>query len=141
MHKLRMWISDESPGGTMVFRGIHDKNWYLHPKECILYREVRQRDQQFSVMFSSGVMDKLGYEIYQSDILMLKKYKTPYVVSDLLHFGWRFHEFVCDENLIEIIGNIHEHPQRICTHSDRTLLMSYPAKILCNQCGWITIEE
>lgn len=59
----------------------------------------------------TGLNDKNGKEIYQGDILKTKYKKNNYIVDDLLEFGWYYHEFICHEKLIEIIGNIHENPE------------------------------
>lgn len=128
--KLRMWIPDKSPGGRMVFRGIYDLHWYTHPTQSRLYREIRQRDHQFPLMFFTGMKDKTNKDIYQSDIVRFQEIngEEPEIdigviewVEKCAAFGINWVSSAnglqpLDEVEVEIIGNIYENPEILNFH-------------------------
>lgn len=123
--KLRMFI----PTVGMLYRDIYDKNWYFHPKETKLYREIKQSDHVFPLMISTGLKDKNGKEIYEGDVI--QNYHKDYSTNELIKFEEtdifpsEFTESCGCCNIIygwnigykaescEIIGNIHENPDLI----------------------------
>lgn len=118
-----MWIPDKSPGGTMVYRGIYDKNWYLHPKECVLYREIRQRDNQFPLMQFTGLHDSAGNEIYEGDILTINfsfqfTHGAMIVIYKLGSFGYELYDddgdscfCALNKENFQIIGNVYQNTE------------------------------
>lgn len=124
--KFRMFIKETG----MVYRGIYDQNWYFHPEESKLYREIKQRDHVFPLMQYTGLQDKNKKDVYEGDII-----KTAYSGIYQVKFGEYDNGFKYEDNMRgfgihlerisgpfdrieeysdsqegEIIGNIYENP-------------------------------
>jgi hypothetical protein len=125
-----MWVPKGDSDGVMVYRNIYDKNWYLHPREAILYREIRQSDHVFPLMQETGYFDSEGVSLYQDDIVRFFEPGNMWegesnsegiftVVWDLEHLQW-YADFMghdrialceIDPMYLTVISSIYEKPE------------------------------
>ena len=133
--KFRAWDKQEK---RMIYSGIHDRNWYGTPKNdaggCHTLRGKMPEDRTIlELMQFTGLHDKNGKEIYESDIVRFQHHKPSVCVWSGWGWGWevntpkgkrvyesgvgqfRQDEFDADYRLnsAEIIGNIYESPELV----------------------------
>ena len=114
--KIRAW-----DGKRMMYRGIHDRNWYTEPKQGLQIKGCNPLDRCMKTMLFVGLKDKNDREIYEGDIAE-SIYGIGTVTRD--ERGFMF-EFSLDTDSLwsmctgiegrefEIIGNIYENPELI----------------------------
>lgn len=119
--KFRAWN-----GKKMIYRGLHDKNWYYTPKNdengCHWAFPADQSDALFKIMEYTGLKDKNGKEIYEGDIInigdkdeicSIEKTFIEYEGGSFIikYLGFKYSLWNFDSNDIEIVGNIYENPE------------------------------
>lgn len=134
--KFRAW-----DGLKMIFRGLHDRNWYTEEVGGKLVKGTHPSDKRnLKIMQFTGLHDKNGKEIYDGDILTANEY--PYkdegeynyhAVVEWIYSSWQTvlrcvnpkksgisdginepMEFEAGETTdYEIIGNIYQHKNLI----------------------------
>jgi uncharacterized phage protein (TIGR01671 family) len=115
--KYRAWN-----GEKMIFRGLHDKNWYTEPFGGKVVQPAYQDDIHYlKVMDFTGLKDKNEVEIYEGDILSFTYQKNErkgvVTIEKYYHFILKTNEKFFNLYHIEnaetgiIIGNIYENPE------------------------------
>lgn len=120
--KFRAWNGEQ-----MIYRGLHDRNWYSEDLGGKLVQVTHPDDKRLlSTMQFTGLLDKNGKEIYEGDILNICNgsingngwFDKPYSV-EFKCGKWDIPLFMWDEDgkaimnythWCEVIGNIHENP-------------------------------
>lgn len=111
--KYRAWN-----GEKMIFRGLHDKNWYTEPFGGKVVQTANQDDIHYlKVMDFTGLKDKNEVEIYENDIcktecgicqIVFQDGGFAYLITKNETFcpayNWHIEE-------LEVIGNIYENPE------------------------------
>lgn len=89
--------------------------WNNKQNELDVSEVVKETIGQFT-----GLKDKNGVEIFEGDIVNSNYFKNASVV--FWRYGWYFntgkdnhHSFNTASHSFEIIGNIHENPELLCT--------------------------
>lgn len=113
--KFRAW-----DGEKMIFRGLHDRNWYTDEKSGKAVKGIHPSDNHFlKVMQSTGLHDKNGKEIYEGDILKADNWAVHWVVqfdkvkarfNCIINKEWSINDYI-PTRVVAVIGNIHETPQ------------------------------
>lgn len=62
--KFRAWN-----GECMMYRGLHDRNWYTEEKGGKVIQGVHPDDVRMPIMEFTGVEDSQGVNIYEGDYL------------------------------------------------------------------------
>ena len=121
--KFRAWYV-----GELIYRGIHDRNWYTDPNGGVCTKGTHPSDQNtMELMQYTGLLDKNGVEIYEGDVLKGKYWdEGPHRFIGQVIFtcsAWyvqgvkkytRYQELNKFKDC-EVIGNIHENPELLAT--------------------------
>lgn len=112
--KFRAWDN----GNQMIFRGLHDRNWYTEETAGKLVKPTHPDDIHFlKVMEWTGLEDKNGSNIYEGDIVLaggiktVVKFKMAVFILEITENKkiYTFFNFVSELDL-EKIGNIYQNP-------------------------------
>ncbi len=112
--KFRAWNGKE-----MIFRELHDRNWYTEDKGGKDVKGTHPDDNYFlKVMQFTGLHDKNGKEIYEGDIV---EYSLTHELTERLfiseveffRFAWRLKRLwlFTEVNKCTVIGNIYQNPE------------------------------
>jgi len=101
IYKFKAW---EKPSNPEKFKG---KMWEIDD-DWNFFAHCMENPQEYTIIQYTGLKDKQGKEIYQSDLIIWKGQKEPVEVI-WKNQGW--YPFV--NNTTEIIGNIYEHSELI----------------------------
>ena len=115
--KFRAW-----DGKRMIYRGLHDRNWYSEDLGGKLVEVAHPNDERLlSVMQFTGLQDKNGVDIYEGDVLkigtdkpMVVRWSKRFASFILNREGWAFSHWFgesCNPENCEIIGNTHTTPE------------------------------
>lgn len=107
--KFRAW---HKANAEMLYEGWNEAGNQFNERATMF-----RLGDSVEIMQFTGLLDKNGKEIYEGDIVQAGKkvmkvtfeagcYRTPYGDSSYRLYGW-------PPDLIEIIGNVHEHPNLI----------------------------
>jgi hypothetical protein len=113
LRKYRAWN-----GEKMIFRGLHDKNWYTESCGGKVVQPAHQDDIHYlKIMDFTGLKDKNEVEIYEGDIvvpfsnekklnksIIIYEFNQYRIKGNSLYWNWELSQ-------IEVIGNIHENPE------------------------------
>jgi hypothetical protein len=112
--KFRAW-----DGEKMIFRGLHDRNWYTDEKSGKAVKGTHPSDTHFlTVMQFTGLHDKNGKGIYEGDKCKTYQIGIGNLIQVVSFDNGSFilqHEYQIPTELrgfktdfIEVIGNTHE---------------------------------
>jgi len=117
--KFRAW-----DGKGMIYRGLHDRNWYTAEKGGKVVFGMHPDDEhQLKVMQFMNFQDKNKVDVYLDDIVMDERgrimrvgyfnyrYCLIAITETNFHHANFFDWMWEDQVLIEIIGNIHKNPE------------------------------
>ena len=106
--KFRAWDKAEK---KMLFRNLHDRNWYYHPVECHTARSAMPNDERtIECMQSTGLKDKNGKEIYEGDLVKWGE-NIESVSYNETTASFETETSCLDSDSFEVIGNIYETPE------------------------------
>lgn len=101
--KFRAWT-----GSRMVFRGLHDRNWYTESIQGVATGAASPRDARAKeVMQYTGLKDCNGVEIYEGDVVYIGGYGFYEVEFPFLEL----YDAAMENDIGQIIGNIHENQE------------------------------
>lgn len=120
--KFRAWN-----GEKMIYRGLHDRNWYSEDNGGKLVESAHPNDKRLlHIMEFTGLKDKNGVDIYEGDIL---QYGEGSIWSRFeVVWNKRYCQFELDWTRVSpnishpsfdsldsmfLIGNIHSNPELI----------------------------
>jgi hypothetical protein len=105
-------------GERMIYRGLHDRNWYTEHKRGKLVKECHPRDKNMPVSEFTGLLDKNGTPIYEGDILRIidvdfANKETASVVFEKGAFREDYYGYTINYKpyVIEVIGNKWANPE------------------------------